>query len=162
MASVSASMAAAQFNQLIYINAIIDKASKGITNITEDPSKFMNNVFDKMAFFDSRVWTIPDPIEVENYFVWRQKDAVRNSLSMHAQSLFSHKELNGKSQVDMHDMIHAKGENWDKLPDGFKRGRTIFKSPNSGQWTLDTPDFLKGREIFSTLIPKINEVLTNE
>ena len=163
MTSVSASMAAAQFNKLYLKNSfhtcLYDPEFDGSMERSE-----ILGLIDAApsAFFDSRVWTIPDPIEVENYFVWRQKDAVRNSLSMHAQSLFSHKELNGKSQTDMHDMIHAKGENWDKLPDGFKRGRTIFKSPNSGQWTLDTPDFLKGREIFSTLIPKINEVLTNE
>ena len=66
--SVSASMATAFFNS--YINYDTDDSQK------------------KMAFFDARVFTIPDPVEVENYFVWRQKDAVRNSLAMHAQSLF--------------------------------------------------------------------------
>jgi len=148
MASVSASMAAAQFNILTALYKI------------QVEKKDWPDV--KLAFFDSRVWTIPDPIEVENYFVWRQKDAVRNSLAMHAQSLFSHKELHGKSQSDMHDMIHAKGENWDKLPEGFKRGRTIVKSPLSSGWTIFEPDFLKQREILSGLIPKINEDLTRD
>jgi tRNA(His) 5'-end guanylyltransferase len=44
---------------------------------------------DKTAFFDARVFTIPDNDEVINYFIWRQKDAVRNSISMVAQSLYS-------------------------------------------------------------------------
>jgi len=126
---------------------------------------------DKIGFFDARIFTIPDPVEVENYFIWRQKDAIRNSLSMHAQALYSHKELHGKSQKDMHDMIYGKGENWDKLPDGFKRGRTIrkvrlFDIENAGmtddvidmgtEWAIKTPDFLKEREELSDLIPKIN------
>jgi len=108
---------------------------------------------DKIGFFDARIFTIPDPVEVENYFVWRQKDAIRNSLSMHAQSLYSHKELHGKSQADMHDMIHIKGENWDKLPEGFKRGRSFLK--REGRWALECPDFLKDRDVFRTWIPKI-------
>jgi len=145
MASVSASMAAAFFNNV--------------------------NVFNHsdLAFFDARVFTIPDRVEVENYFVWRQKDAVRNSISMTAQSLYSHKELNGKSSNDQQDMIHAKGQNWNDLPDGFKRGRTFYQKISqtmsadsfdqevytSKEWCLECPDFLKEREIFQKLIPEI-------
>jgi tRNA(His) guanylyltransferase len=136
MVSVSASMATAFFNE--YINHDVPRTEH------------------KRAFFDARVFTIPDHVEVENYFIWRQKDAVRNSLAMHAQSLYSHKELHGKSQADMHDMIHAKGENWNNLPDGFKRGRTIAVGPMSGKWENDAPDFLKDRYILSGLIPKIS------
>jgi len=135
MVSVAASIATGYFNQ--YINHDVQRMDH------------------KMAFFDARIFTIPDPVEVENYFVWRQKDAVRNSLAMHAQSLFSHKALHGKSQADMHDMIHVKGENWNDLPNGFKRGRTIGVAPLTGKWMNDTPDFLKERFILTGLIPKI-------
>jgi len=148
MVSVSASMAAAKFNQEMLGQIIsgrdIDIADTIFTMASQP-----------LALFDARVFTIPDPVEVENYFVWRQKDAVRNSLSMHAQSLFSHKELHSKSQSDMHEMIHTKGENWNDLPDGFKRGRTIVKAVN-GNWIIETLDFLKERQILSDLIPKIN------
>jgi tRNA(His) guanylyltransferase len=152
--SVSAAMAAAQFNQLFYINAITDKALRGITNTTENPVSYMKDIFNKMAFFDSRVFTIPDPIEVENYFIWRQKDAVRNSISMTAQSLYSHKELNGKSQSDMQEMIFQKGKNWNDINCGFKRGRTFIKREDG--WTLECPDFLKDREWLRSWIPKID------
>src|SRR5690606_41509505 len=49
----------------------------------------------KRALFDARVFTISDPVEVANYFLWRQRDAVRNSISMAAQAHFSHKRLHG-------------------------------------------------------------------
>jgi tRNA(His) 5'-end guanylyltransferase len=74
---------------------------------------------------------------------------------MHAQSLFSPKELHGKSQSDLHEMIHQHDQNWNDLPDGFKRGRTIAKAPINGEWTIDTPDFLKQRDILTGLIPEI-------
>ena len=105
MVSVAASIATAKFNNVMHRLHIVP--------------------LDKLAFFDARAFTIPDSIEVENYFIWRQKDAMRNSLQMHAQSLYSHKELNGKSQANMHEMIHDKGENWNDLQEGFKRGRTF-------------------------------------
>lgn len=137
--SVAASMATVKFNDYL-------------TNF--------NRIFEKFAMFDARVFTIPDYTEVENYFIWRQKDAVRNSISMHAQSLYSHKALHGASQKKMHEMIHDKGENWNDLPDGFKRGRTFYKSYNLdpeeyGKWELDTLDFLKERECLREIIPII-------
>jgi tRNA(His) 5'-end guanylyltransferase len=106
--------------------------------------------------FDARIFTIPDPIEVENYFIWRQKDAVRNSISMTAQSLYSHKELNGKSQSDMQELCFQKGTNWNDMPDGFKRGRTIRTIIKEEDWVVKTTDFLKEREILTSLVPKIS------
>jgi len=132
--SVSASMASAIFNNI--------------------------NVFNhsNLAFFDSRVFTIPDAIEVENYFIWRQKDAIRNSIAMTAQSLYSHKELIGKSKDEQQDMIHAKGGNWNNMPDEFKRGRMIIYNKNeiSRNWSvIPAIDILKERETFRNWIPKI-------
>ena len=107
--SVSASMATAYFNHH-FLPALSSFDSQ------------------KLAFFDSRTWTIPDPIEVENYFIWRQKDAMRNAISMHAQSLYSPKELHGKSQVDMLNMIlDVKGEDHNEMPKGFQWGRSFVK-----------------------------------
>ena len=79
----------------------------------------------KVALFDSRVFVIPSRLDVINYFVWRQQDASRNSLSMLAASHFSHKQLHGKKAADMHDMLHGIGINWNNERTGFKRGRVI-------------------------------------
>lgn len=79
------------------------------------------------AFFDARVFTIPDPIEVENYFVWRQQDATRNSISMAAQALYSHKELHGKNTVQQKEMTFKKGVNWNDYPGRCKRGGAVVK-----------------------------------
>ena len=78
------------------------------------------------AYFDSRVWTIPQRIEAYNYFVWRQNDAARNSLSMTAQAHFSHARLQGLGGSELHELLWSeKGINWNDLPTGFKRGRVV-------------------------------------
>jgi tRNA(His) guanylyltransferase len=77
------------------------------------------------ALFDSRVFTIPDPTEVYNYFVWRQKDAIRNSIQMLAQAYFSCKQLHKKGSGELLGMLMEQGINWNDCPDGFKRGRFI-------------------------------------
>jgi tRNA(His) guanylyltransferase len=108
------------------------------------------NLGDRKANFDSRVFTIPDRTEVENYFVWRQQDAVRNSISMTAQSLYSHKQLEGKNITEQQEMCFQKGVNWNDMPDGFKRGRMVVP-----KWeVIDAIWITKEREKFTQLIPK--------
>jgi tRNA(His) guanylyltransferase len=79
------------------------------------------------AFFDSRVFQIPEKEEVANYFVWRCQDATRNSLQMLCQSRFSHKELQNKNTPAMHEMLHSIGINWNDLEPEKKRGTLITR-----------------------------------
>lgn len=81
------------------------------------------------ALFDSRVFTIPDPTEVAAYFIWRQRDCVKNSIAMAAQSEFSHRELHGVNTDQMQEMLWTQRNiNWNDYPDGAKRGRVIVKT----------------------------------
>jgi tRNA(His) guanylyltransferase len=81
------------------------------------------------ALFDSRVFTVPDPTEVAAYFIWRQRDCVRNSITMAAQAYFSHRELHTVNTGQMQEMLWSKcGVNWNDYPDGAKRGRVIVKT----------------------------------
>lgn len=82
------------------------------------------------AVFDSRARNYPKE-EVCNYFIWRQIDWIRNSVSMLAQSLYSHKQLHKKNQSDMHEMIHEKGLNWSDLGDVYKNGLFVYKNGRS-------------------------------
>jgi tRNA(His) 5'-end guanylyltransferase len=82
----------------------------------------------KRALFDARVFTLADPVEVANYFLWRQRDAVRNSISMAAQARFSHKRLHGVSSGQMQELLFTEhGINWNDYPDGCKRGRVAVR-----------------------------------
>ncbi len=99
----------------------------------------------KIALFDARAFNIPRE-EVCNYFIWRQKDWIRNSVHMFASSFFSHKELHKKSQADMHEMLHKKDQNWADLAPELKNGSFIARN-DAGYWTVyAAPDFSKERE----------------
>lgn len=57
---------------------------------------------------------------------WRENDALRNSMQMFGQSLFSHKQLNKKSVGDIYDMSLAeKGQDWYKALPEFRRGTYV-------------------------------------
>lgn len=116
------------------------------------------------ALFDSRVFSIPDKVEVENYFIWRQKDAERNSIQAVAQSLYSHKELLGKKTPDLNEMIWKKGQNWNNFTAGEKRGRVIIKKQYVSEdgktirgWEVlkDTPMFSKDKSFLRQVIPEL-------
>lgn len=159
MSSISASLATARFNQLRMSRLCINKDSDGSLNQT-DINEF------KLAMFDSRVFQIPQLVEVENYFIWRQQDATRNSISSVAQSLYSPKELHGKKTDEMQEMIFQKGINWNDYSFREKRGSIIGKVsidkkiPEKEEWvkrniwrSVETPIFTQDREFLRNLIP---------
>jgi tRNA(His) guanylyltransferase len=113
----------------------------------------------KIALFDSRVFTIPTKTEVENYFIWRQQDTVRNSIQSVAQSLYSHKELIQKNTDKLQEMIFQKGTNWNDYSPKYKRGRMIVKTSYEKDggirtmWdSIEVPIFTKEREFLSNMI----------
>lgn len=85
--------------------------------------------------FDARVFTIPDPVEVENYFIWRQKDAIRNSVQSLAQAHFSAKQLHGCDQKTMLAMLTDEGVEWGSSPINVQRGTAIVRS--EAGWIVD-------------------------
>lgn len=86
--------------------------------------------FGHMGVFDSRAFNVPLD-DVPNYFIWRYKDCVRNSLQMYCQSFFSPKQLLNKGSSDQHKMLHDIGRNWaEDLSWREKNGTFIFPGAN--------------------------------
>lgn len=103
------------------------------------------------ALFDARVFTIPDPVEVANYFLWRQRDAVRNSISMAAQAHFSHKRLHRVNTNQMQELLWSeKGINWNDYPDGCKRGRVVTRK--TGERPVTYKDHRSGQQVSTTAV----------
>jgi len=122
IASVSASMATAAFN------TAVQKHRENPLNHGSDLEKFLTkNGEVKTALFDSRVFTIPDHVEVFNYFIWRQQDASRNSVQMAARALYPHAVCNNKNNSQLQELLHQRGVNWNDYTSGEKRGRAIVK-----------------------------------
>lgn len=109
----------------------------------------------KEAYFDSRAFIIPKE-DVCNYFLWRQQDATRNSVQMLARSLYSHKQLDGKGNAELQEMIWEKGINWNDCPIPQRRGRCIVKTkvmkkginPKTGEgFTAERTEWVVDNEI---------------
>lgn len=120
MTSVSASMATLAFNKYFKENTMAL-----ITNLEEFEESYLKK-FD-CAMFDSRCFNIPKE-EVTNCILWRQLDAERNSINALAQSLFSHKSLQGLDRkATITKMETEKGVIWGNLPAEYKRGSCCVK-----------------------------------
>ena len=140
MASVSASIMTARFNQY-RLSRFVQRHSLDVLR-NDAP----------IAFFDSRVFTIPDRTEVMNYFIWRNQDASRNSVSMVAQSVFSHKKLQGVSTVGMKELLAKSDTPWESFPQSDRYGRIIVKEeyvvpcpPEFKQAGCGGPDITRSR-----------------
>jgi tRNA(His) guanylyltransferase len=105
LASVLAGMASARFGKLIG-ELVPSKAS-------ETPH------------FDCRVWQVPTLAEALEVFVWREDDAMKNSITMAALTCYSDRQLEGKSSAEKQEMLFQKGINWNEYPAFFKRGTYI-------------------------------------
>ena|SRR3990167_4652298 len=89
----------------------------------------------RMATFDARALNLPHD-EVTNYLLWRAKDWTRNSLGMYCMSFFSHKELEGKSASERHEMLYGIGKNWaTDLTDEEKNGTYILADSTERHFT---------------------------
>lgn len=164
LTSLCASIATLEFNKVFsscdwgwYCNLLDtyadeDDKKNRIPDHLVDIADHHQNAYDK-ATFDARAFILPKE-EVCNYFIWRQQDAVRNSIQMVAQSMYSHNELQGKNQSDLQELIHAKGVNWNDYSIPCKRGTCIVRREEEvdgimrHKWVIDTeiPTFTKKRD----------------
>lgn len=118
-----------------------------------------------IANFDSRVFIIPEIEEVINYFISRQKDATRNSISMLGRTYFSHKELQNKSSNQIQEMLfQQKNINWNDYPIAFKRGSIVkkeqFMKDNviRNKWDIkEAPLFTKDKKIIKNIYDNLKE-----
>lgn len=92
-------------------------------------AKYLPDRFNDFQFpdFDARFWNIV-PGEVTNYFIWRQQDAIRNSVNSVGQYYFSHRELQGKSVQEVMDMLMFQRDvNWNNYQTVQKQGACVVK-----------------------------------
>lgn len=119
LCSVLAGMATAKFNHLCNDSALQDRARR------------------MLPTFDCRVFQLPNPTEGANAFLWREKDATKNAISMAARSFYSHKALHGKSSSEMQEMIFQSGQNFNDYPSFFKRGTFVRRIVEERAFTAE-------------------------
>ena len=105
MVSISAAKASVFFNQRFSLNCIdYNIKSKEEGTYDSNYSYKLLEAGSTLPVFDARAFNL-DKDEVCNYFIWRQEDCIKNSISMIARTVFSEKKLHGKSTIERKDML---------------------------------------------------------
>ena len=130
----------------------------------------------KKPIFDCRIWQVPDETEAANVLVWRENDAVKNSIMATALSAVGHDAVVGKGQKEQLDLIHSKGLNWNQNPDWAKRGTYVARRWTRRAFTCDElatlppkhhahtqPDLKVGRMQIQVLdLPRLTSIKNRE
>lgn len=137
MISLVASLATAKFQHLA-LSYFPKKMKRLLSNESLLPT------------FDARFWSVPTKEDAVEVIIWRVRDAVKNSISMAAQSVYSHKQLQGKTSSDKQEMLFQKEINWNDYPTFFKEGtfiqrKKIYKNLNDEELSR-IPDKYKPKE----------------
>lgn len=146
------------------LQKMVSVAGSVVTHAFNEAAREYERFLDSRALFDCRAFTIPDPIEVENYFIWRQQDAVRNSIQSLAQAHFSHKQLQGLNVNELQEKLFSEnGINWNDIDADQKRGRVVRYDADHG-WILDRepPTFTKDRDYVRGLLQQRSASATSD
>ena len=162
--SVAASLATLVFKQFFDYqnNCLYAKLDKGKSFTSSDIDIYNRHceaLYNKGAMFDARIFNIPKE-EVCNNILWRQQDAIRNSIQMVGHANFSDKQMHGKNTSQIQDMLMLeKGINWNDFPTRYKRGSCCIRKLNNqtgrSEWVIDNdiPIFkADGRKYVNDLI----------
>ena len=76
----------------------------------------------KMPHFDARVFQLPSRTEAVNALIWREKDAVKNAISMAAHHHHGHKSLQGLNSAQKIERMAEGGVDFFALPERFRQG----------------------------------------
>lgn len=158
--SITASMATKYFN-LHFSELVYEKKeySEDFTRYMKYMPKIGN------AMFDSRAFNLPI-FEVTNNLIWRQNDAIRNSIQMVGRANFPHGSLQNKNRAQIVEMLKTEKKiDLDKLPTEYKQGCCCIKIPrvfNEGtpeeftrnKWEIDynIPLFTQNRDYIDKLV----------
>ncbi|HMQ46983.1 MAG TPA: tRNA(His) guanylyltransferase Thg1 family protein [Saprospiraceae bacterium] len=117
---------------------ILSKLTGKCVSFFNEKRKELLPAHDKIANFDCRIYQTPTLHDACVQLLWRENDATKNSISMLAQSLFSHKALQNLNGSEMQDkMMLEKGVNWNDLDVKYKRGTYIKRIKYSKPFTAE-------------------------
>lgn len=146
--SITSSMASLYFHKVFYKNVFKYCVEN---NINKEYNDLLIDKSNTLQFFDARAFNLQKE-EVNNYFVWRQQDAIKNAIQMIGRTYFTHRELDNKKGKDIIDMLDSIGINYHSYSTCEKRGTCCIKTEQG--WILDKeiPVFKDNKDYIEKLI----------
>lgn len=149
MTSITASVASVAFSQFLTEAINFSPKHEG-RNIT--------------AHFDSRAFVIPN-YEIENYFIWRQLDAVRNARNGWSEFTLGDKIGRGTARKKLHGMNgearielveKETGEKFESISDCFVYGTEVIPTDN-GYKSSAAPFYVDNKEYIQSVVDRYYE-----
>lgn len=106
LVSVLASMATIYFARFLDENLMREYQARDFACETQPTDHLIGT---GLAHFDARVWQVPSRTEAANTLLWRAQDAKKNGISSACRSLYSAKQMHGKGQAEMVQMMADRG-----------------------------------------------------
>ncbi|KAI8651978.1 TRNA(His) guanylyltransferase [Fusarium sp. Ph1] len=147
-----ASLAAGRCSVHFYshlVDALVETPEPPVKGFCPLPFPHFEN--QTLPHFDGRLFNVPSVEECLSNVIWRCRgDAIRNSVSGFARSLFTTEELHGKNKDDMLEMVKKKGFPYQKsVPkwalEGSMVKRTLVKMAAVDQKTGETVEVVRTR-----------------
>lgn len=152
--SIGAGYCSVVFNKQL-VNIFADKKDQYVTE-TQDNTHVHDRMMNSQAYFDCRIFQMPNNVEMFSYMFWRSKvDCMRNHVSELARKHYSKKELDGKSTSERIDMLGDKGISWDDQPRCFRYGSFFKRVPRPTETGAVRYDF---KEVQVNLV-KFNDAI---
>lgn len=129
---------------------------------------------ERRPHFDCRVLSLPSRTEAANMVLWRELDARKNAVAMAAQAIFSTKQLHGKGQAAMLEMLAGADVTFEDYPPLFTRGTFVRRVTYERAFTAEelqaipekhrpAPDALVMRsEVREVPMPRFSTVANRE
>ncbi len=155
---------------------ILSKLTAKCVNFFNDRRKELLPEHDKVAVFDARIYQVPSLHDACVQLLWRENDATKNSISMLAQSHFSHNSLENMNGSQMQDrLMLEKNVNWNDLPVKYKRGTYVKRIKTSSEFSAEelaslppmhnahkNPDLIIERSVIKEIEYPIFNKITNK
>lgn len=135
------------------------RVQKMCSSLSATASVFFNSILPNffpdrvrlLPTFDCRVFNVPSLWEAANSVLWRQLDCNKNSIQMAARSMFSHKNLQDLTGVEMVEKMRIeKNIDWNTYPTDFTQGvffqKITLSKPFSSEEISKLPEKHKARK----------------
>lgn len=101
-----------------------------MSHTIDNTMNLFNRIGKHLPSFDCRVFNVPNMTELANAFLWRENDALKNSITGMALNFYSHKQLDCKNSDEKIHMMRMKGHCFYEDTDpAFMRG-TFYHREN--------------------------------
>lgn len=117
------------------LGSILSSMATGYFN--KHLTEYLPSKKDLTPLFDARIWQVSTLRDAYLALLWRENDAIKNSITMVALSHFPHKELQNVNGDIKRSMLMDIGDPWEKYDACYRKGSYFMRVKETRQLTTE-------------------------